>query len=102
MFLRQRSKDKKNPDAPPRYRKDTNGHTDPITDHSERARRFVEDNHSRHGAPVDWLFGMVVGDCEKVVGVVNSLGRFEYFERLGADSIDGTGLARYMDEGAHP
>jgi hypothetical protein len=38
---------------------------------------------------------VVVGDGEKVVGVVNSPGRFEYFERLEADSIDGTGLARY-------
>jgi hypothetical protein len=29
------------------------------------------------------------------VGRVNTPGRFEYFESLGADSIDGTGLARY-------
>lgn len=29
------------------------------------------------------------------VGRVNTPGRFEYFEALGADSIDGTGLARY-------
>jgi hypothetical protein len=28
-------------------------------------------------------------------GRVNTPARFEYFERLGADSIDGTGLARY-------
>lgn len=29
------------------------------------------------------------------VGRVNTPGRFEYFEELGADSCDGTGLARY-------
>lgn len=29
------------------------------------------------------------------VGRVNDPGRFEYFEALGVDSIDGTGLARY-------
>lgn len=29
------------------------------------------------------------------IGRVNSPGRFEYFESLGADSIDGTGLSRY-------
>lgn len=29
------------------------------------------------------------------VGRVNSPGRFEYFESLGVDSIDGTGLSRY-------
>jgi hypothetical protein len=29
------------------------------------------------------------------VGRVNTPGRFEYFESLGADSIDGSGLARY-------
>jgi hypothetical protein len=29
------------------------------------------------------------------VGRVNTPARFEYFEELGADSIDGTGLARY-------
>jgi hypothetical protein len=28
-------------------------------------------------------------------GRVNTPGRFEYFEELGADSIDGTGLSRY-------
>lgn len=28
-------------------------------------------------------------------GRVNTPGRFEYFENLGADSIDGTGLSRY-------
>lgn len=28
-------------------------------------------------------------------GRINSPARFEYFERLGADSIDGSGLARY-------
>jgi hypothetical protein len=35
------------------------------------------------------------------VGRVNTPGRFEYFDNLGADSIDGTGLARYthMREG---
>lgn len=29
------------------------------------------------------------------VGRVNTYGRFEHFEKLGADSIDGSGLARY-------
>lgn len=29
------------------------------------------------------------------VGRVNAPGRFEYFENLGVDSIDGTGLSRY-------
>lgn len=45
--------------------------------------------------------------CAKVlnkwvhVGRVNTPGRFEYFEKMGADSIDGTGLSRYswMREG---
>lgn len=29
------------------------------------------------------------------IGRVNTAGRFEHFESMGADSIDGTGLARY-------
>jgi hypothetical protein len=29
------------------------------------------------------------------VGRVNTPSRFEYFEQMGADSIDGTGLSRY-------
>lgn len=29
------------------------------------------------------------------VGRINTPGRFEYFEKLGADSMDGTGLSRY-------
>jgi hypothetical protein len=29
------------------------------------------------------------------VGRVNDPARFEHFEKLGADSIDGTGIARY-------
>jgi len=29
------------------------------------------------------------------IGRINTPGRFEYFEQLGADSCDGTGLARY-------
>ena len=29
------------------------------------------------------------------IGRVNTPGRFEYFEKMGADSIDGTGLSRY-------
>jgi hypothetical protein len=29
------------------------------------------------------------------VGRVNTPSRFEYFEKLGADSIDGSGLARF-------
>lgn len=37
------------------------------------------------------------------VGRVNTPGRFEYFERLGVDSIDGTGLSRFshMREAIH-
>lgn len=37
------------------------------------------------------------------VGRVNNPGRFEYFEKLGVDSIDGTGIARYshMREAIH-
>lgn len=31
------------------------------------------------------------------VGRVNTPGRFEYFETLGADSIDGSGLARFSE-----
>jgi hypothetical protein len=31
------------------------------------------------------------------VGRVNTPGRFEYFENLGADSCDGTGIARYSE-----
>lgn len=31
------------------------------------------------------------------IGRVNTPGRFEYFERLGASSCDGTGLARYSE-----
>lgn len=31
------------------------------------------------------------------VGRVNSPGRWEYFEELGVDSIDGTGLSRFSD-----
>lgn len=39
--------------------------------------------------------------CAKAMGIwvhagrVNTPGRFEYFENLGADSIDGTGISRY-------
>lgn len=39
--------------------------------------------------------------CAKAMGVwvhagrVNTPGRYEYFENLGADSIDGTGISRY-------
>jgi len=31
------------------------------------------------------------------IGRVNTPGRFEYFEEMGADSCDGTGLARYTE-----
>jgi len=56
------------------------------------------------GGSTDWKLGnhaKAVIACAKVmgkwvhVGRVNTPGRFEYFEDLGADSIDGTGLSRY-------
>jgi hypothetical protein len=53
----------------------------PIT--LKEAQRFVEDNHSHHGAPVGWLFGVAVNDGEKVVGV----------------AIAGRPVARRLDNG---
>lgn len=57
------------------------------------------------GSPdTDWKLSKNAADVIKAakaigkwvhVGRVNSPGRFEYFENLGADSIDGTGLSRY-------
>lgn len=56
------------------------------------------------GGSTDWKMGMHAAGCIKAakamgkwchVGRVNTPGRFEYFEQLGADSIDGTGLSRY-------
>lgn len=56
------------------------------------------------GGSTDWKMGSHAAACIKAakaigkwchVGRVNTPGRFEYFEGLGADSIDGTGLSRY-------
>lgn len=56
------------------------------------------------GGSTEWKLSKHAADvvragkiCGKWVhaGRVNSPGRFEYFEALGADSIDGTGLSRY-------
>lgn len=56
------------------------------------------------GGSTEWKLSRTAADvirtaiiCDKWVhvGRVNTPGRFEYFESLGADSIDGSGLARY-------
>lgn len=56
------------------------------------------------GGSTDWKMGPAAAACIKAakalgkwvhVGRVNTPGRLEYFDNLGADSIDGTGLARY-------
>lgn len=56
------------------------------------------------GGTTEWKLSKHAADvirtaqiCGKWVhaGRVNTPGRFEYFENLGADSMDGTGLARY-------
>ena len=56
------------------------------------------------GGTTEWKLSKFAADvirtghiCGKWVhvGRVNTPGRFEYFEKLGADSIDGTGLSRY-------
>jgi len=56
------------------------------------------------GGSTDWKMGQHASACIKAakaigkwvhVGRVNTPGRYEYFEELGADSVDGTGLARY-------
>lgn len=56
------------------------------------------------GGSTEWKMGCHAVACIKAgkamgkwchVGRVNTPGRFEYFEQLGADSIDGTGLSRY-------
>ena len=46
--------------------------------------------HARHVIKAAQILGKWVH-----VGRVNTPGRFEYCERLGVDSIDGTGLSRY-------
>lgn len=52
----------------------------------------------------DWKLSVHAVECIRAaqalgkwvhVGRVNTPGRFEYFENLGVDSIDGTGLSRY-------
>jgi len=56
------------------------------------------------GGDTDWKLGLAAAGCVKAAkalgkwvhaGRVNTPGRFEYFKQLGADSIDGSGLARY-------
>ena len=58
------------------------------------------------GGSTAWKLGPSAAACIKAakalekwvhVGRVNTPGRYEYFEDIGADSIDGTGLARYQD-----
>lgn len=56
------------------------------------------------GGSTGWKMGPYAAQCIKAakamgkwvhVGRVNTPARFEYFDKLGADSIDGTGLSRY-------
>lgn len=56
------------------------------------------------GGSTEWKMSQHAVACIKAakaigkwvhVGRVNTPGRFEYFQQLGADSIDGTGLSRY-------
>jgi hypothetical protein len=56
------------------------------------------------GGSTEWKLGRHAEACVKAgrilgkwvhVGRVNTPGRLEYFENMGADSVDGTGLARY-------
>lgn len=56
------------------------------------------------GGSTDWKMSNHAACCIKAskaigkwchVGRVNTPARFEHFEKLGADSIDGTGLSRY-------
>ncbi len=58
------------------------------------------------GGGTEWKIGKHALACIKAakaigkwvhVGRVNTPGRFEYFEDLGVDSIDGTGLSRFPD-----
>lgn len=56
------------------------------------------------GGSTQWKLGIHAAACVKAAkaldkwvhaGRVNTPARFEYFEKLGADSIDGTGLSRF-------
>ena len=56
------------------------------------------------GGSTNWKVGVHAAHCVKAakalgkwshIGRVNDPARFDYFEKLGADSIDGSGLARY-------
>ena len=58
------------------------------------------------GGSTDWKLGKGAAAIVKAakvmekwvhIGRVNTPARFEYFEEMGADSCDGTGLARYTD-----
>lgn len=48
---------------------------------------------SKHAATIVKASKVIGKWCH--IGRINTPGRFEYFEDLGADSCDGTGLARY-------
>ena len=48
---------------------------------------------SKHAAAIVKASKVIGKWCH--IGRVNTPGRFEYFENLGADSCDGTGLSRY-------
>lgn len=48
---------------------------------------------SKHAAAIVKASGVIGKWCH--IGRVNTPGRYEYFQDLGADSCDGTGLARY-------
>ena len=56
------------------------------------------------GGSTDWKMGPAAAACVKAakaigkwvhIGRINTPARYEYFRDLGADSCDGTGLARY-------
>jgi len=56
------------------------------------------------GGSTEWKLSKAAADCIRAAkwlgkwvhaGRVNTPGRFEYFEELGADSIDGTGISRF-------
>jgi EAL domain-containing protein (putative c-di-GMP-specific phosphodiesterase class I) len=58
------------------------------------------------GGSTDWKLGQHARACVKAakalgkwvhVGRVNTADRFKYFESIGADSCDGSGVARFSD-----
>jgi hypothetical protein len=59
---------------------------------------------NKHDGQGDWKLSHHAKECIRTaqgmgkwvhIGRVNTPGRFEYFEEMGVDSIDGTGLSRY-------